>query len=141
MFLGQKKMDTTKGLGSIKIDSFSAPTHCTPSDLLPASLKYRPASSAPTRGATELTRETRHSNHLRKKRVLKKEKKSKDELMRGLAQNNKKLRSRMEKEDALKKLGKNRNVQIIGGSNKKGGSDKVMKRGGSDKRSHSNVRK
>lgn len=117
MFLSQKnkKQDPTKGLSSIKIDSLAAPSHINPQDVLPASLKYRPASKTPTRGATELTHEDRHSAHLRKKKLLKKEKQRKDTLVRELAQNNKKLRTKLEKEDALKKLGKNRNVQIIGG--------------------------
>ena len=120
MFLGQKKKDsTTKGLGSVKIDSLSAPSHCNPSDLLPASLKYRPTSNTPTRGTTELTREDRHRNHLKKKRLQKVEKKRKDGLLRDLALNNKRLRGKLEKEDALKKLGKSRNVQIIGGSKAK----------------------
>lgn len=123
MFLSQKKSkDATKGLGSVKIDSLTAPSHLNTKELLPASLQYRPASKIPTRGATELTREDRHSQHLRKKRAQKVEKKRKDSLLRDLAQSNKKLRVKMEKEDALKKLGKNRNVQIIGGksaSNKK----------------------
>lgn len=50
------------------------------------------------------------------------EKKRKDEMMREMAVKNKKIRTKLEKEDALKKLGKNRNVQIIGSvskSNKK----------------------
>lgn len=120
MFLSEKnKKDSTKGLSSVKIDSLSAPSHLTPKDLLPATLKYRPATSAPTRGATELTREDRHSAHLRKKRLVKREIKRKDEKMRELAQKNKKIRTKLEKEDALKKLGKNRNVQIIGKQAKK----------------------
>lgn len=119
MFLGQKKKDTTKGLGSVKIDSLKAPAHLNPKDLLPASLQYRPETNIPTRGETELTREDRHSQHLRKKRVQKVEKKRKDGLLKDLAENNKKLRVKMEKEEALKKLGKNRNVQIIGGSKTK----------------------
>ena len=120
MFLSQKKKDTTKGLSTIKIDSLPAPSHLNPADLLPASLKYRPASKIPTRGSTELTREHRHSTHLRKKRVLKVERKRKEGEMRVKAEGNKKLRMKMEKEDALKKLGKSRNVQIIGaGSNGK----------------------
>lgn len=129
MFLGQKKKDSTKGLNSIKIDSLSAPTHCTPSDLLPASLKYRPTSTAPTRGITELTREDRHRNHLRKKRLQKVETKRKEGMMRDMARNNKKLRVKLEKEDALKKLGKNVNVQIIGatGSSKSKSRTSVKK--------------
>lgn len=119
MFLGQKKKDSTKGLSSIKIDSLSAPSHITLQEVLPASLKYRPTTKLPTKGTTELTREDRHSAHLRKKKLQKKEKKRKDTLERDLAQNNKKLRVKLEKEDALKKLGKNRNVQIIGGRTQK----------------------
>ena len=118
MFLGQGKKDTKKGLNSIKIDSLLAPSHCNPSDLLPASLQYRPDSKIPTRGSTELTREDRHRNHLRKKRLQKVEKKRKDSLLKDLAQNNKKLKNKLEKEDAIKKLGKNKNVQIIGGKSK-----------------------
>ena len=118
MFLSQKKKDTKKGLNSIKIDSLTAPSHCTPADLLPASLQYRPVTKIPTRGATELTKDDRHRNHLRKKRVLKVEKKRKDAEMRVKAQSNKKLRSKIEKEDALKKLNKNKNVQIIGSGGK-----------------------
>ena len=38
--------------------------------------------------------------------------------MKDLAQNNKKLKNKLEKEDAIKKLGKNKNVQIIGGKSK-----------------------
>lgn len=129
MFLSEKKKkdntngtngtNGTKGLSSLKIDNLSSPSHLNPKDLLPATLQYRPTSSAPTRGATELTREDRHSAHLRKKRLLKKEMKRKEEKMRELAQKNKKIRMKLEKEDALKKLGKNRNVQIIGGKQSK----------------------
>lgn len=117
MFLSQKgKKDTTKGLSSVKIDSLTAPSHVNPKDLLPATLQYRPATSTPTRGETELTREDRHRAHLKKKRMQKGERQRKDEMMREMAQKNKKLRTKLEKEDALKKLGKNRNVQIIGKS-------------------------
>lgn len=119
MFLSQKKSKTatspTKGLSSLKIDNLPAPAHLSQTDLLPATLQYRPTSKAPTRGTTELTREDRHRNHLRKKRLQKVEKKRKDTMMREAALTNKKLKSKIEKEDALKKLGKNRNVQIIGG--------------------------
>lgn len=119
MFLSQKggnKVDSKKGLGSVKIDSLTVPTHLNTKELLPATLQYRPETKIPTRGETELTREDRHSQHLRKKRTQKVEKKRKDQLLHGLAENNKKLRVKMEKEDALKKLGKNRSVQIIGSS-------------------------
>ena len=117
MFLSHKTKsgkDQCKGLSSIKIDSLKAPSHINTSEALPASLQYRPESNRPTRGDTELTREDRHSNHLRKKRLQKVEKKRKDGLLRDLAQNNKKLRTRLDKEDALKTLGKNKQVQIIG---------------------------
>ena len=114
MFLSQKKKDTTKGLSSVKIDNQPAPSHVNPKDLLPATLQYRPTTSRPTRGTTEQTREDRHSAHLRKKRTQKRETKKKEEMVRELAQKNKKIRIKLEKEDALKKLGKNRNVQIIG---------------------------
>lgn len=117
MFLSQKQKsvkDQCKGLNSIKIDSLTAPAHINTKEALPASLQYRPETNRPTRGTTELTREDRHSNHLRKKRLQKVEKKRKDGLLRDLAQTNKKLRTRLDKEDALKTLGKNRNVQIIG---------------------------
>ena len=43
--------------------------------------------------------------------------------MRERAEKNKKLKVKMEKEDALKKLGKNRNVQIIS-KGKDGGSSR-----------------
>lgn len=119
MFLSEKKKDTKKGLSSVKIDSLSAPVYVNPKDLLPASLQYRPSSAAPTRGVTELTREDRHSAHLKKKRMQKRETKRKEETMRTLAQKNRKIRTKLEKEDALKKLGKNRNVQIIGKPKKK----------------------
>lgn len=46
------------------------------------------------------------------------EKKRKDSMLREVAVNNKKIRTKLEKEDALKKLGKNRNVQIIGAGSK-----------------------
>ena len=109
-----KKDPKTKYLSSFKIDSQSVPSHLNSQDLLPATLKYRPESSRPTRGATELTREDRHSAHLRKKRILKVEKVRKDALLKDLAVNNKKLRTRLDKEAALKTLGKSRNVKIIG---------------------------
>ena len=126
MFLSQKgkKTDPTKGLKSIKIDSFVAPPHQSASELLPASLQYRPDSKIPTRGATELTREDRHTAHLRKKRLQKVEKKRKDSLVRDLARTNKKIRVKLEKEDALKKLSKHKNVQLISGSRKGSGKSK-----------------
>lgn len=114
MFRSHKK-DTKKGLSSIKIDSLTAPSHISLKEILPASLQYRPVTKQPTRGSTELTREDRHSAHLRKKRLQKVESKRKEKMIRDMAVNNKKLRTKIEKDDALKKLGKNRNVQIIGG--------------------------
>lgn len=139
MFLSQRKekKDEKKGLSSLKIDSITVPTHLNKSELLPASLQYRPESKIPTRGDTELTREDRHSAHLRKKRTLKTERTRKDKMMRSLAQDNQKLKNRMEKEDAIRSLKKNKNVQIIGN----GGSAMTMKKRSSSSTAATDSRK
>lgn len=115
MFLSTsgRRTNETKGLASLAVDRQRIPTHLNEKDLIPAAAQYRPETRAPTRGVTELTREDRHSAHLRKKRHLKTERVRKDKLLRSLAQTNGKLRSRLEKQDALKTLSKSKNVQII----------------------------
>lgn len=118
MFLSQRKSSSsaasqTKGLQSLAIDRSTIPAHLSQQELKPATAHYRPDSKIPTRGATELTKEDRHRAHLRKKRTQKVERKRKDELLRNLAKNNGKLKSKLEKQDALKMLGKQKNVQII----------------------------
>lgn len=120
MFLSQRKPGTgasvqkeTKGLQSLAIDRSTIPAHLSAEDLKPATAHFRPESKIPTRGATELTKEDRHRAHLRKKRLLKTERKRKDEMVRNLAKTNGKLKAKLEKEDALKMLGRQKNVQII----------------------------
>ena len=116
MFLSQKSASLqkqTKGLQSLAIDRSTIPAHLSTKELAPATTHYRPDSKIPTRGATELTKEDRHRAHLRKKRTLKAEKKRKDEMLRNMAKTCGKMKSKLEKQDALKMLGKQKNVQII----------------------------
>ncbi len=115
MFLSEKKnlKKETKGLQSLAIDRSSIPAHLSAAELVPAQAHFRPDSKIPTRGVTELTKEDRHRAHLRKKRTQKLEKTRKDEMLRNLAKTNGKMKKKLEKQDALKMLGKQKNVQII----------------------------
>lgn len=115
MFKGQKTnlAQQTKGLQSVPIDRAMMPAHLGKEELKPAAAAFRPESKIPTRGTTELTREDRHSAHLRKKRIQKIERRRKEGLLRNMAKTNKKLQTKLEKQDALKTLGKHKNVKII----------------------------
>lgn len=95
------------------IDRAMMPAHLSKEELKPAAAVFRPESKIPTRGATELTREDRHSAHLRKKRIQKVERRRKEGLLRNMAKTNKKLQTKLDKQDALKALGKHKNVKII----------------------------
>ncbi len=107
MFLSGKIPKVPKGIKSLTM-SLSHPPNFEPSNPI-----LKPKSNIPTRGETEMTREDRHNRYLRNQRMMKREKKRNDQTRRALAKNDKKLQSKIDKEDAIKSLSKNRNVKII----------------------------
>lgn len=85
------------------------------------STAFRP-SKQPVKGSTELTRDERHTAHLRKKRQQKNAKKAADTRLEIMAKFDEKTRKRVEKGKVMQTLAENRNVTIVGhtGSAQKG---------------------
>lgn len=66
-----------------------------------------------------MSREERHTAHLRKKRTQKSAKKASDERERVMAKFDPKVRAAVEKKNTMKALAENRNVTIVKGTSKK----------------------
>lgn len=78
----------------------------------------------PVKGVTELTREERHSAHLRKKRTQKTARKADENRERVMARFDPKVKAALEKKGVMKSLAGNKNVTVLEGAGKKQGGKK-----------------